>query len=497
MNLEFGRSFLPRVMALSVLVPGLGWPLSSFAKVDLQVRASQTARYFLVDERLRHQVTEVGLRQVADVREGVTTVVDGRMRYDAALFPTPVLKMRDYSKDVRDDEGFEAGARQAYVDLLTSSWAMKIGLIQFDWMESLSPRTSDAVTALDLRYGGFDSAGQIMEPVGAFSANTSVGFGSFEFMVVPRGKHHRLPKGENGYGYGERVNRLLAGLERVVKGSGLRGSLDTGLKHGGIPVDIPNAEFGARFLKSARGIDFSAFAWRGHQRTPALELSLFESEDSTTLAPAWELMAQETYQQMNSYGVFASYGGEAAVFRLFSLYEPGRKPGVLLDDDLAALVSMGTPDPSVIVGDRAYRKGAVDDRLRAGGGFDYVFSRHLKIYSEGYVTVSRVTGVTVPGEGVEETYRDHTLTLRVTNESFSDVFISCDSTITGPDRSWLVNPDLSIDWRTGDAQRNGNSSEASWKLSVGGWLVQSESDKSALRILRDARQVYLRLATWM
>ncbi len=497
MDLDLRRWLSACARVAPALVSALALSFPAFGKVDLQVRASQTARYFLVDKRLRHQVSEVGLRQVADVREGVSTVVDGRMRYDSALFPTPVIKMRDYSKDVRDDEGFEAGARQAYIDLLTSNWAMKIGLIQFDWMESLSPRTSDAVTALDLRYGGFDNAGQLIEPVEAFSANTSVGFGSFEFMVVPHGRHHRLPRGENGYGYGERVNRLLAGLERVVKGSGLRGSLDTGLRHGNIPMDIPDTEFGLRFLKSAGGIDLSAFAWRGHQRTPALELSLMESEDSTTLSPAWELTALETYQRMNSYGAFASYGGEAAVFRLFSLYEPGRRPGVLLDDDLAALVAMATPDPSVIVGDRAYRKGSVDDRLRAGGGFDYVFSRHLKIYSEGYVTVSRVTGVTVPGDGVEDTFRDHTVTLRLTNESFNDVLISCDSTITGPERSWLVNPDVSFDWRTGDARRSGNASEASWKLSVGGWLVQSESDKSALRILRDARQVYVRLATWM
>jgi hypothetical protein len=222
-----------------------------------------------------------------------------------------------------------------------------------------------------------------------------------------------------------------------------------------------------------------------------------EAENSTTLSPAWELNAVETYQQMNSYGLFASYGGEASVFRLFSLYEPGRKPGVLLDDDLAALVSMAAPDPSTIVGDRAFRHGALDDRLRAGGGFDYVFSKHLKVYSEAYVTFSRVTGVTVPGDGVEEAFRDHTITMRLTNESFSDVFVSCDTTVTGPDRSWMVNPDVTFDWRGGDQRRSGNSAESSWKLSFGGWLVQSVSDKSTLRILRDARQLYLRLATWM
>lgn len=480
------------VLALLAVTPGI-----AFGRVDLQLRASQTTRYFLVDDRIRHQVTEVGARQVTDVREGVTTVFDGRMRYDSALFPAPVLKMRDYPPEVREDEGFEADARQAYVDWLAGDWAVKAGLFQFDWMESLSPRTSDAVTPLDLRHGGFDNSGQLIEPVYAFSANTSVGFGSVELMLVPWGKPHRLPKGENGYGYGERVKALRGGVEKIVRASGLRGALNSSLVHGKIPRDIDNSEFGARFLTSAGGVDVSAFGWRGHQRTPALEISLIEAEDSTALSPAWDLLTVETHQQMNSYGIFSSYGGEAAVYRLFSLYEPGRKPPVMLDDDVAALVSLAAADPSVIVGDRAYRLGAIDDRLRGGAGFDYVFSRHLKVYSEGYVSASRVTGVNVLGEGVEETYRDHTVTLRLTNESFSNVFLSCDATVTGPRRSWMVNPDVTIDWRSGGARRGERESEVAWKLSLGGWFVQSESDKSALRILRDARQVYARIATWM
>jgi len=120
---------------------------AALAKVDLRGRASQTARYFLEDERLRHQITEISLRQVADVREGMTTVIDGRFRYDSALFPSPSIQFRHYSKEVRNDEGFEAEARQIYVDWLTEHWAVKLGRIQFDWMDSLSPRTSDAVAS--------------------------------------------------------------------------------------------------------------------------------------------------------------------------------------------------------------------------------------------------------------------------------------------------------------------------------------------------------------
>jgi hypothetical protein len=73
--------------------------------------------------------------------------------------------------------------------------------------------------------------------------------------------------------------------------------------------------------------------------------------------------------------------------------------------------------------------------------------------------------------------------------------LSCDITMTGPERSWLVSPDVSYEWREG--VKSANAGARSWKLSFGGWLVQSESDKSALRMLRGARQVYARLSAWL
>ena len=94
---------------------------------------------------------------------------------------------------------------------------------------------------------------------------------------------------------------------------------------------------------------------------------------------------------------------------------------------------------------------------------------------------------------MNETAWDYTGTLRLTNESFEDWFISCDSTITGPERSWLINPDVTLGW---GGSENADNSRNSWKISVGGWFVESNSEKSALRILRGARQGYMRLATW-
>ena len=471
------------------------------AKVDFKARFSQTARYFLEDERWRHQTSELNLRQVADVREGMTTVVEGRFRYDAAILPPESVRLREYSRPVQDDEGFETEARQVYLDWLTDVAAVKVGIVQFDWMDSLSPRTSDSITALDLRHGGFASANEIIEPVFALSGNFSLGFGSLELMVVPEGKPHRLPKGPNGYGYGERVVGLLGGVTQALKQAGLRGGIDQQRQSPGIPLGVKDVEGGGRFLASLAGIDLSLIAWRGHQRTPSLDVSLYDSPDATATNPDWILAATERHIGMNTLAAFASYGGDAAVYRLFVIREPGRQPSVLVEDDLAwTLVGQLPEDEAVstgemLFGDEVYRRGSLLDRMRVGGGFDYVFSKHLKLYSEGYVTSSHVTGHTLAGQGIEDSWREHSGTLRLTNESFEDMLISCDVTMTGPERSWLVSPDISYEWREGPKSPHAGAS--SWKLSVGGWLVQSESDKSALRILRGARQVYARLSAWL
>ncbi|MEY4630972.1 MAG: hypothetical protein RIQ81_1092 [Pseudomonadota bacterium] len=486
--------------AAALFVAG-GVASTAFAKVDLKARFSQTARYWLEDNRLRHQTSELNLRQTADVREGVTTVVEGRFRYESAILPPDATRLREYPKAVQDDEGFESEARQIYLDWLTNVAAIKVGVVQFDWMDSLSPRTSDSITALDLRHGGFDSASQIIEPVFAASGNFSLGFGSLEMMVVPHGKPHRLPKGENGYGYGERVNGLLGGVSQALKQAGLRGNIDSQRQSPGIPAGGKDIEFGGRFLANVEGFDLSFIGWRGHQRTPTLDVSLYDSPDATATNPDWILAAAETHVRMNTYAAFLGYGGDAAVVRLFSIYEPGRRPAVLVEDDLAwTLLGQLPADEAyatgeLLFGDEAYRRGAVLDRTRTGAGFDYVFSKHLKVYSEAYVTRSRVTGNTLGGQGIEDSWRDHTGTLRITNESFDDLFMSCDVTMTGPERSWLVSPDVTYEWREG--AKSARAGASSWKMSFGGWLVQSESDKSSLRILRGARQVYARLTAWL
>ncbi len=473
----------------------------AIAKVDFKSRFSQTARYWLEDNRLRHQTTELSLRQVSDVREGLTTVVDGRFRYEAAILPFRSSRLREYPRPVQDDEGFESEARQVYLDWLTDFAAIKVGLVQFDWMDSLSPRTSDSITALDLRHGGFDSPSQIIEPVFAISGNFSVGFGSLELMVVPQGKAHRLPKGANGYGYGERVSALLGGVTRALQQAGLRGEIDAQRQSPAIPAGGKDMEAGGRFLASLAGIDLSLIAWRGHQRTPSLDVSLYDSPEASATNPDWVLAASERHVGMNTFAAFGSYGGDAAVYRLFVIREPGRQPAVMVEDDLAWTLVGQLPEDSAtatgesLFGDEAYRRGAILDRTRIGAGFDYVFSKHLKLYSEAYATSSRVTGHTLGGQGVEDTWRDHTATLRLTNESFEDLFLSCDITMTGPERSWLVSPDVSYEWREG--VKSANAGARSWKLSFGGWLVQSESDKSALRMLRGARQVYARLSAWL
>lgn len=464
------------------------------ADADVQVRAAESARYFLEDKKIRHVITELGIRHSMEATDGVSTVLDARLIYDAALFSGPFGTVRDYGPEVRGDEGFAAEIRNAYLDILTETVAIKAGRFAFDWMESLSPRTSDAVTPLDLRFGGFDSGSSLIEPVDAVSANTSFGFASVEVMFLPFGRHHRLAKAANGYGYVERVTNMLGGLREILSSSGVSGEIYPSFKRGDVPDDIKTSELGIRALTSVDGVDISAFAWRGHQRSPNLTFSLGQSALSTNQVLAYDLSAAETFPELNSYGVFGSWAGDASVVRLFGLSEPNRVPAVTVDDELSGVMVIsgaGTAyDPAMVLGDRAYRVGAKEARQRWGLGFDYVFSKHLKLYSEAFQTHSYISGQKVAGAEVRDQFKDHAVTVRLTNETLSDVFISCDATLTGPARSWLVHPEIAIDWRDDE------SSGGVWKLAVGGWLVQSESNKSSFAMLRDARQVYVKLSAW-
>lgn len=133
------------------------------AQTTLTGNIKHQSAYFLKSQRLRHHRYQLMLKQNSTVTPTLNSVVEGRFRFDAALYPG--APQADLPRSVRDDEMLEAEARQVYLDYLSDYFSSKIGIQQIDWVDSLSPRTSDTLTAIDLRYGGNGSSQDILEPV--------------------------------------------------------------------------------------------------------------------------------------------------------------------------------------------------------------------------------------------------------------------------------------------------------------------------------------------
>ncbi len=430
--------------------------IASAADVSVTGRFGNYSAAFLEDKKVRHHRYELYLRQDAKVSSSLTTVMAGRLRFDTALYPDSAAP-RDYGRQVRRDEMNEAEARLAYLDYLGDSITLKLGFQQIDWIESLSPRTSDVITALDLRHAGYGNASDIIEPIFALMLGHSVGVGSVEWLVVPKSTSHRLPKAANGYGFYEN-------LQLAVGQQNLR------IKSGSAPDNPTEAEIGARFMTELFGFETTALAYHGHQRSPALRL--FQR-------PTGSADLYETHPQVNTFGVFATTSSDAAVWRFLVLHEPKRRPSFFVAEAIVQPPPSAPPSAPVLVSARE----TYEERTRVGFGFDYVFSKDLKIYSESYVTR---TATSYRGDDqefsdeIEEPRKDtYTVSARFTNETITDLFASLDITLVGPDRGHSLSPRLTWTFRQ------------DYKLALGANLVRSFSERSALEMTKDTSSVFV------
>jgi len=438
------------VMLLFVTMFG-GVTRASAADATFTARVGNYTAGFIEPERIRHHRYELQLRQTAELTPRFKTAIEARLRFDAALYPDERAPQRDLSDAVRDDEMSEADIRQAYVDWLGDLASLRIGLQQIDWVESLSTRSSDVLTPVDLRFGGFGGSGDNIVPMAAASINHRFVAGSLEWLLVPAPKPHRLARGANGYGYYESLSRI--GDPR----------LEREIKSGSIPESGKSMEGGVRWLGNAGDFDMTLLAYRGHQRSPTLVLSRPDPVDPRRIT------IEETFPRCNTFGAFSSWSGDSAVLRFIGLFEPERE---------ARVFSRLSPEPRRIM----------ESRLRGGFGWDYVYSKDLKIYSEHYLTRTRAyyadedsRNAPAIDDPIDDTW---STSLRLTNETFDDVFATLDGVLTGPERSWTISPQLTI------------TMLSDYKLSFGANFIRSISETSAFEPLRDASHVWLALDAW-
>src|SRR6185312_626041 len=100
--------------------------------------------------------------------------------------------------------------------------------------------------------------------------------------------------------------------------------------------------------------DVTLLAHHGYQKSPSYLIVPLTSQ---------VVQVRQEYGQVNTYGLFLTRAEGAYVARLFALGQPRRNP--------VELRPASSPD-------------AYDSLGRYGGGFDYVFSEDLKVYTEAF-----------------------------------------------------------------------------------------------------------------
>jgi hypothetical protein len=365
--------------------------------------------YFTEVERVRHSQFTLSLNQKATIIPyRLTTFAEIRARSDAALADHERAPNWEFSDEVVKDEREDVQVREAYIDYLGDKWKFKFGIQKIDWIDSISPGAMGVVTALDLRHGAFGNSGNLIEPIGAALITTKVLSGNLEMLGITHPAVHRLPKGDNAYGYQETVQNLFPTATVVMTEDQFDSS----------PA---NREYGFRWLLTESGYDISLFALNGHERFPALA--------ATAIAPG-VVQIDRTHPEIVTYGASASTSGDAYVFRSQIIYQPKHSLPITYASPLQGVE----------------RKDGSQEHSRLALGFDYVESKHFKFYSEAlwtHVTTDPVSYYDADS-GTKNKKDDYVLTTKFTNESFENVLIGFTASHSMPNKSAIYTP--SVEW---------------------------------------------------
>ena len=430
------------LLSILVLAAGVSRRANATNSASLSGYLANYSAYFLERERLRHHRYELGLKQKAKINFQLSTYIEGRARFDAALMPESYAPGQGMASEVRADEMAEADLRQAYLSYIGEYVSWTAGTQLIDWVESLSSLIASDLTPYDIRHARFGDGSEIIVPVTGVKANLDLDFLSIEGLIVPFPSYSRAPKGDNGYGYGEALSEEASNYAIEMENRGNEHS-------------IKHSEAGLRILGSIESFEWTLLAYRGHHKSPIIELVQDNRQRTARLTL--------TNPRLNTFGLFSSYAGESFVLRANAIYQPRRRPQVVeIFDDL--------------------ENDYYEDITRVGLGYDMVFNRHFKFYTEAYlIRTDREGAIDFLDPkllGIEDEYVS---VLRVTNESFDDVEFRLDYVHFTPKKGYLFNPAVLA------------TVFESFKLEAGARLVSADHDEAPTKIIENASHIYANL----
>jgi hypothetical protein len=428
------------LLSVSTLIP-FGNHLEASSS-EIRGKLGNYSAYFLDEHKLRHQRLELSVTQKAKIGYRITTVFEGRGRMDFAIFDDKFAPYSDIDPRVRADEMSEFESRQLYFGYIGDSFTLSVGQQRIDWVESLSTNSNEMMTPLDLRHGGFGNSADVIVPVTAIKFNHKLFDTSIEWLLMPFANHSRLPQGNNRYGFYQYLE------DRA-------GRYEIALSEQKPDKNINQAEIGTRILGNYGHLQWTLFAMRAHQRTPVIENSLDESKRiaNTTM----------TYPLLNTYGLFMNLSDDSYVLRLNVIMQPKRRPALLdiFEDEV---------------------NDVYHERFKLGLGYDYVFNKHFKIYSDHFIQRTFKTGnVDYFAKNEEMAVSDFSHNIRFTNESLPDVVFNLDISLMWPEEAQVYYPNVTVNfWDHYEAE-------------LGLRRIISKDEESKLEILKNSSHLYASL----
>lgn len=449
--------------------------VQGLAAGKLQVEAGVESIYFTDEyiQRIRHNRYSLNLKQNVAYSFRLKSVVEGRFRFDAAVYDDEKATWRHLPESIRNDEMIDAEAREINLDYLGDSFRLTAGLQLIQWVESLSPYNNDMMNPIDLRHGAFGDDREVLIPRGAILLNHQLfaDLGSLEWLVVPYPAVSRLPKEENGYGLFDFIRRETDGIQTTIDSKGVEYGKD-------------HVEAGLRYLTRFSDFDLSILAFRGHQARPVVEIENINEGESYN--------ATFAFPMTNTFGSTLTWAGDGGlVTRFIAFHEPRRTP------------------PAVILNEEAGDEGRYEKRTRIGIGLDYVFSKHLKLYSEQFATRSEIIPDLPDSSGsggkkddgddgfddedsattesdeddleIKNPRDDFITTIRLTNETFENVELVLDAIYATPYKGHIVAPAIRAKFW------------GSYRMALGGRFIQSFDRRSPFEVLKNSSQVYVSL----
>lgn len=239
----------------------------------------------------------------------VSYKASGRAVYDAIFALTD-----NYPRNVKDDQQFEAGLRETYLDISKGDWDFRLGKQQIVWGEATGIFFADVVNPKDLREFILPDFDYMRIPEWATDIEYSGGKSHIELVWIPLPEFDKL--GVSGSEFPQPIP-APAGVTVLVEG----------VKEPS--ASLKNSELGARASYLANGWDLSVFHLYTWDKSPT---------ESRTIGPPSVYTFKPDHRRVNISGATFAKEVRDIVLKGELVYTYGKNFAVLDPSDVDGVV---------------------------------------------------------------------------------------------------------------------------------------------------------------